>query len=203
MELFKKTWVKCILVLTLIAVLSGGLLTILNEVLYVSAAERTDRAIKKIYGEVKEYSTLLDNDVSEKIYTSDKGEITKIYVVGDASADNYDMLFKSTGYNGYKNGTITLWTKVTFTDGEGAITKVILESFTKQTLMSKFNDSFYQGFYVDVTEAYQNGDFSAMAEDKGSQNYNPVSGATYSATASCNAINVVLKCMAERGWESL
>ena len=42
---------KCTAFLLILAVLLGGILAVLNDVLYVSSEERTARAIKKIYGE--------------------------------------------------------------------------------------------------------------------------------------------------------
>ena len=52
--------VKAVVVLIAIAVMLSAILTILNFVLYVSPEERTMRAIKKMYGEEKEYSVVLD-----------------------------------------------------------------------------------------------------------------------------------------------
>ena len=52
--------VKAVVVLIAIAVILSAILTILNFVLYVSPEERTMRAIKKMYGEEKEYSVVLD-----------------------------------------------------------------------------------------------------------------------------------------------
>lgn len=203
-KLFQNTWFKCITVLLLIACISGGLLAILNELLYVSAEERTDRAIKKIYGEIKEYSVLLDEDQGDNAWTYQDGEqplgeISKIYTVGDVNADSYDMLFKSEGGKGYKNGTITVWVKVVITKTEQPkIDKVILESYKKQTLMSKLSDGYYAKF-TDVTVQYMNGELFDADVETGN---NPVSGATYSAQAGCNAVNAVIKCIETKGWEN-
>jgi len=49
-KIFGSLWFKCIAVLLVISCVAGGLLAILNDVLYVSAEERSARAIKKIYG---------------------------------------------------------------------------------------------------------------------------------------------------------
>ena len=78
------------------------------------------------------------------------------------------------------------------TDGE--ITKVILESYEKQTLMSKFGESFYSGFCLeDVTERYFAGEHFTSDKNDTSNMLNPVSGATSSANAGCNAVNCVLE----------
>jgi hypothetical protein len=58
--------------------------------------------------------------------------------------------------------------------------------------MSKFTSEYYDNFLIDVTDAFNNGTyiFSSKEENKAIQN--AMSGATYSATAACNAINAVI-----------
>ncbi len=210
-KIFKSIWFKCITVLLSITLVSGGLLAILNPVLAVTPRERTMRSIKKIYGEEKEFLVLLDTDDEERadseyIYKdandNELAKISKVYTVAGVTAESYDMLFKSTGGQGYKNGTITLWVKVIYNTvtEKYDIDKVILESFTKQTLMSKLGGSFYDGFKLqDVTQAYF--DKTLMFSPSfGATNGNPVSGATMSANAGCNAVNGVIDCIGNKGW---
>lgn len=186
-KFFKSDWFKCISVLLVLAVLFGGILAVLNDVLYVTQEERTARAIKKIYGEDKEYTVILDQ---ENGYSCDYGSINKIYQVGE------DTLYQSVGNNGYKNGTITLWVKVIEKNGNKVIDKVVLDGYEKQTLMSKFSGSYYDGFMVDITDAINSGEFfSPKADTTGLKN--PMSGATKSANAACNAINTVIKYVSE------
>lgn len=188
MKFYKTVWFKCITCIVLIAVISGALLASLNDVLAVSPETRTARAIKKIYGEEKEYATVLDVDNGyEPIIFDGVGSVNKVYSVSG------DLLFQTTGYKGYKNGTVTLWIKAVKTNEKYSIEKVLLETSEKQTLMSKLTGEFYGGFNLtDVTEAYDSGSLFSATE-KTAENYNPVSGATYSATAACNAVNCVIK----------
>lgn len=203
-KIFSNVWFRCIAVLLLIAGIAGGLLAILNDVLYVSPEERTSRAVKKIYGiekTITDDSIILDVDSSDEnkntaiVCTSNGteiGTINKIFRI-DNEDGGYDMLFQSTGYEGYKGGTVTVWTQVTFADGANPfISKVILESYKKQTLMSKLGNEFYGKFaLIDVTETYNSG--MLFAPVKGDNVIlNPVSGATYSAKAGCNAVNCVI-----------
>ncbi len=195
-KLFNNTWFKCISVLLVLAVVLGGTLAILNDVLYVSASERTSRAIKKIYGtEITDYEIQLDVDdttrkdspiICKNNDDVEIGEIRKIYIVGT------DMLFQTSGYNGYKGGTITLWIKVISNDSNNLlIDKIVLSGYEKQTLMSKFDGSYYENFYVDVTEAYKNGQlFTTNSNDQLS---NPNAGATKSANAMVGAVNCVIQ----------
>ena len=200
---FGSVWFRCITVLLVLSVVLGGTLTILNDVLYVSPQERTDRAIKKLYGNTPSYTVELDVDSVEDgvnktaiEYNLDadqalEGKINKIYNVSGNDGE-YDLLFQSVGYEGYKGGSITLWVKVKFaSDGSKNIEQVLLQDYDKQTLMSKLNGSYYGKFLVDVTDAYKNG--QSFTTDSGKEQFsNPVSGATYSANAGNNAVNCVI-----------
>lgn len=192
----KSTWFKCITVLLVISVISGGLLAALNDLLYVSSEERTARAVAKIYGEeitVTEDDIILDTASADPEKSSpieyDFGRIDKIYRV------NEDYLFQTVGFQGYKNGTVTLWIRVVPNSGAANIDKVILETYSKQTLMSKFGETYFSEFKLtDITENYKNGNFFSP---DGGVNSNPSTGATLSATACCNAVNCVIKYIGE------
>jgi len=201
-KLFKNVWFQCVSVLLVLAVVLGGLLAILSDVLYVPPLERTDRAVKKIYGEDKVYSVVIDIDAEtpDKPIEYSFGKINKIYVVGDDKSDAYDMLFQTVGYNGYKNGTITVWIKVSVEKENYSIEQVVLESYEKQTLMSKLGNDYYAKFKLtDVTEAYKKGE--TFTTDEGKVNSNPISGATYSANAGNNAVNCVIQYLGDKSNE--
>ncbi len=203
---FSSTWFRCISVLLVLSIVLSGTLAILNDVLYVSAKERTDRAIKKIYNDLETiptYDTIIDADRTidgapdkpiDYDFDNDQnidGQINKIYVVGSTEED-HDMLFQAVGFKGYKGGSITLWVKVRYTtDGNKTIEKVILQDYDKQTLMSKLDGSFYNRYAIDVTDAYKQG--KLFTTQGGQEQFtNPVSGATYSANAGNNAVNCIL-----------
>ena len=198
MTVFKSIWFKCIVCLLSIAVVSGALLAILNDLLLVSPEMRTARAIKKIYGEEKEYSVVLDIDDKERgdeaIIYDGVGSVNKIYEVGS------DMLFQTTGYKGYKEGTITLWVLVVNTDGVLSIDKVLVQSYKKQTLMGNLTDNFYGKFQItDVTAAYNEDKyfFADKEQDLNIPENNIVTGATKSSTAAANAVNCVIRYIGE------
>ena len=193
--LFTSLWFKCIFTLVLIIGISGCSLSILSDVLYVSSEERTTRAIKKIYGEVEDYNTLFDGENSG-IIEYDFGSIDKIYEIQVNENESY-LLFKSTGKQGYKGGSISLWTSVSEnSDGTLSIKSVVLDGYDKQTLMSKLTSVFYGNFALtDVTEAYENGELFSTKEN--AVNSNPVTGATMSANAAVNAVNCVITYLGE------
>ena len=210
-KFFKSTWFRCIFTLLAIAVIASGLLAILNDILFISPEERTARAIKKIYGyEVSNYEVLLDVDSTEdgvdKTPIENEngfGTIDKIYLVGNTTDENYEILFRASGNKGYKGGTITLWVKVDVTNDLAAIspvstqkiTKVVMDSYDKQTLMSKLGSPFYDKFLVDVTDNYDN----LFAADGSQELTNPITGATKSANAACNAVNCVIEYLEDWG----
>lgn len=203
-KLFSNVWFKCITVLLIIAGVAGGLLSILNDVLYVSPEERTARAVAKIY---KVEKILSEDDIILDVDSNNSNKNTAIEFIEDGvklgtinkilkvnNQNGYDMLFQSTGFEGYKGGSITVWVQVSFAENANpVIEQVILEKFDKQTLMSKLGASYYGKFsLIDITDAYNSGKLFAPTEDD-NVILNPVSGATKSANAGCNAVNCVIK----------
>lgn len=204
-KFFNNIWFKCISTLLIIALFSGGLLSILSDVLYVSAEERTSRAVKKLYNGIEQqYQVILDADSIDSNTNSpilfDNGQITKIFMVGEKTSGDYDLLLQSTGNEGFKNGTITVWVKVNVNTllNTTKIVTVLLDSYDKQTLMSQLGGSYYDSFLIDISDKYDKL-FTSNKNDT-SENYkNIVTGATKSANAGCNAVNNVIKYM--ESWE--
>lgn len=187
-KFFSSIWFRCIAVLVGISIVSGGLLGLLNDLLYVTPEERTSRAIKSIYGIEKEYEDLQKNFTFENY-----GEILQIYKIKGDTDSNFDYLFKSKGYNGYKNGTVTVWVQVNFDNGAYKINKVIYAEAEKQTLMSKFGNEYYEYFTEDFIDEIEQGKrFTPIKEADGIEHV--MSGATKSANAVCNAVNAVIEC---------
>lgn len=183
----KSDWFKCLSCLIILAIVLCSTLAVLNDLLFVSPDERTQRALTKIYGQEVDFTTTLDVDNGDTAKTNQFGKIEKIYQV------DTDLVFKAVGLNGYKGGTITLWIKVINSDNKFIIDKVILESYEKQTLMSKFNQPYFNNFLINVTDAYNLGNyiFSPVSDANGLKN--PMTGATKSATAATNAVNCVIE----------
>ena len=180
---FEKGSLKCVIVLLVLMLVSGGLLSILNDLLYVSEAEALQRALTKIYG-TEVTATLSD----EEITNNDTSVINKIYNI----AEDGNKLFNVTGLKGYK-GSITLWVVVECENGDAVgISKVVLDTFKGETRMGDFKQSFYNG-YTDITKDWLNGTgvFASKPTSSGDIQ-NIVTGATYSSNAANNAVNGVL-----------
>ena len=87
-----------------------------------------------------------------------------------------NYLVKATGFDGYQQGTVSVWAVARFADGKYVgIDEVSIAGNEKQTLMSKFNAAFLDKF-----------------EGKGEEKFDfVVSGATFSSKAINNAVNVI------------
>lgn len=178
-QFFTSQAFKCVIVLLVIALIAGGLLAILNDVLYVTEEERTMRAIEKVYGEEMQYEELSFD--ADKL-ANDYGTLSKVYRL-----DNGNYMVQATGGNGYKGGTITVWVVLTVKDGAfTGIEKVVLESYEKQTLMSKLTYDVYSAHNDEIT-----GDVYFTTSGDGIKVL--ISGATYSTNALNNAVDCALK----------
>ena len=177
-KFFKSAYFKCAVTLLAIILLSGISISILSDVLYVSSEERTGRALQKIYGRAlssSEYHVVLDSENGDKAESYAFGEIEKIFRVGDENA-KHDMIFKTTGKEGYKGGTVTLWIKV-IVDGAHVgyvkagscahLLKVIRESRIK-----KISCEMFGGPYKYIEEEYDyDRDKEVYTLDKGTVPY--------------------------------
>ena len=178
-QFFKSQAFKCIIVLLVIALVAGGLLAILNDVLYVTEKERTMRAIEKVYGKEMNYQ---EKEYSSDQLVNDYGTLSKVYLL-----ENGNYLVQATGGEGYKGGTITVWVVLTARDGAfGGIEKVVLESYEKQTLMSKLTYDVYSAHNDEIT-----GDVYFTTGGDGIKVL--ISGATYSTNALNNAVDCALQ----------
>lgn len=182
-EFFKSKSFKCIVVLVCIAVISGGLLAVLNDLLYVSDDERTARAIKAIYKTEIGFTSV---EINESDATNDFGSINSVFLLEDG---NY--LIQATGIDGYKGGTVTTWAVAEFIDGNyNGLTSVSVESYDKQTLMSAFSGNYFK-VYTQKNDIIDGGGFySTVAGDNVVVNVQ--SAATYSSKAINNAVNSTL-----------
>lgn len=178
-QFFKSQAFKCIIVLVCIAMVAGGLLAILNDLLAVSEEERTQRAIEKVYGTPMNYEDLTQ-DYSQSL-SNEYGTLNKIYLL-----ENGNYLVQATGGEGYKGGTITVWVVLSFDDTTfKGIEKVVLESYEKQTLMSKMKYDVYSAHNDEIT--------GGLYFTTGSNGITVIeSGATMSTNALNRAVNTAI-----------
>ena len=195
-NLFRSDAFRCIAVLLLITVFMCGLLAVLNDVLFVSSEERLNRAVMKVYG--KSVEAVQKEPDADRV-VAELGSIDEYYAFSDNGSDF--ELFKSTGANGYKNGTVTLWVLIRYENGEAvAVDNVQLDSYEKQTLMSSFGSDFFEKYTTALTSdqlkagtLFKTGNTKydhAMLDETDVRNV--VTGATRSSNAINNAVNIVL-----------
>ena len=181
-QFLKSEAFKCIVVLLAIALVAGGLLAILNDLLAVSAEERTMRAIESVYGQQMEYETL-EYDAAD--LTNEYGSIDQAYLL-----ENGAYMLRSTGGDGYKNGTVTMWVILSpADDGSLGIYKVVMQEYAKQTLMAQLGESFY-AVYTAHNSELADGEIWFSVDASGIQNTQ--AGATMSSRAINNAVNCAL-----------
>ena len=99
---FQSNVFRCVTVLLAIVLVSGALLSVCNDLLFVSAEERFARTLAKIYGRQVE-TTQLSVSAEDAVFA--EGTVNAAYLTDDG---NY--LIQSTGNGGYSGGTVTLWT---------------------------------------------------------------------------------------------
>ncbi len=173
-QFFKSKIFKCIIVLLCIALVSGGLLAILNDLLYVSPEELIARGVKSVLGAGYSGEQIDLTAEAYKDYTgSNDGIVLQAIKIKDANS-NYtgEFLIKAQGKHGFSEGTISVY--VLF-DSEGKIENVAVSEYaSSQTMMSKIkakNLSVYMQKDTEVTTK------------------EVASGANYSSTANDNAVN--------------
>lgn len=191
-QFFKSKAFKCIAVLLVTLLISGALLTIAYGFLEVSAGEKLQRAISKIYsGEsVKIYGKndeLIESDNSnpqslvDSTITCGEAQILSAYKITFDDKDDVHYLVQSKGEGGYSNGTVTCWVAVNAdvsTKTVKNVAKVQVSESSGQTFMDKITDSMLSSF----TESLPSGGFST-ADGYVS------SGASLSSNAICNSVN--------------
>lgn len=182
-QFFKSNAFKCIAVLFAILLISGVLLTIAYGFMEVSAEEKLQRAISKIYGKSV---TTTEIDLSNKNTSVDKSTINSMYLVEDDG--NY--LLKVTGKQGY-GGNVVCWVVIETSDdgqsvvGVGAVT---IDSAPGESFISKISAADLERFSKDYTDGivYKYG--YDDSDGKSHEEY-VETGASKSYRAVCNAVN--------------
>lgn len=187
-QFLKSKTFAALIVLVCLALVAGGLLAILNDLLAISEEDRILAAIEGIYGQETSYTEInLPDDLKENRY----GSVQNVYLLEDG---NY--LIKSTGINGYKNGTVTLWLVAEYADGDFlGLGKIAVAENTKQTLMGDFKASFFE---IYASSNVLNDNYFSV-ETSSDTITNLKSGATKTSIAVNNAVNAALYMIRNNG----
>lgn len=135
-QFFKSKAFKCIVALMTILLICGIFLTIMYGFLEVSAEERFNRAIKKIYGqEVTTQEIDLSTCKSEFEYSN----AIEAYKV----TDDGNYLIKMEGKEGFA-GSVTCWVVVEMNEGGNSIAgikKIVIDNAPSESYISKIKQS--------------------------------------------------------------
>lgn len=195
-QFFKSNAFKCIAALLCVLLASGIFLTIAYGFLEVTAGERLQRAIGKIYAgmEVSVYGK--DDVLITAEATDPKGLVSETVTCGNAEInDAYKIIYtengkeilnyliSSKGSGGWSGGAVTCWVAVISENNViKGIKSVNVSDWGNQTLSSDINGS---SLLENIAEKYKDGIYY---DPNGDDNF-LVSGATMSSTAICNAVN--------------
>lgn len=189
---FKSNAFKCIAALLCILLISGAFLTIAYAFLEVTAGERLQRAIKKIYGTSVTVYGADDKQITDKD-TDPKGilaqpvtvgysQIEQLYRIVLDNEENY--LVESTGKQGYGGGTVTCWVALEFEE-------TTVTGIKKVTVSSSKGQSFIGKITQDMLDSFTK-DFDGESEFTTEDGYLSA-GASASSNAICNAVNGAVK----------
>lgn len=178
-QFFKSTAFKCIAVLLSILLVCGILLTIFNSLFYVSAEEKFDRAVKKIYGKsVETEKVVLTDDMKVKFSSSTIEEVYKV-------KDDGNYLIKSCGKQGF-GGDVTCWVVVRMSDGGESVLgagNIAIDKAAGESYVSKIDSSELAQFSkIEYTDGFQ------YELGLGGKDYIKT-GASYTMRAISNAVN--------------
>lgn len=167
---------RCIIVLLCIALVSGGLLAILNDLWSVSDEEMIQRGIKEVCGKGVSLEKICDID--EAAAKSSDGEVLQVLLL-----DTGDYLVKAQGYHGFQEGSVSAYVLFHLEDGVYKVQKVSVADYSSsQTLMSKITDTGLAKFI-------------GISEPTTIKPSEIASGASYSSTAIKNAVNTAVSYM--------
>ena len=194
-DFFRSNAIRSLVVLIVIVLAAGLLLSICNDVFYVSDEERFARSIAKIYG--REVETV-EIELSDEQKSFAKGNVHEVYLVPESG----DYLFHTTGKGGYSDGagTVTLWVVLSCETAEEdgtlrltGIQKVVYDTNTGQTLISNFGNKYFSYFTSQNEAIAAGGEFTAIKGSTDALN-NVVAGASQTSNAMVNAVNTALAC---------
>ena len=181
---------KIFLVLLIIALVSGILLAVCSDLLFISDAERTERGLKKIYPQA---TSFIDMTPEDEFKYDAFGEVMSVFQANDGT-----YLVLSKGLSGYK-GRAEVFIAVST---EGILTNIIISSFGGDDKTTSINKKYLNNSYVGKNL----NEIGYFHVDKGGSpaiegNVDVTSGATSRATmySVCSAVNMSIYYLREMG----
>ena len=168
--------VIAVIVLLAIALVSGLLLSVLNDILYISDEERTARDLSKVYQSESFTQLTIDENFKSK---DEYGEIVYVYQAADGA-----YVIKTIGTMGYKGKS-----EIVMAIKDNTIVNMIVSSFGGDDRTTTIKDKYLAQYYgMEVTDDL----VFVMNPTGGSGEVNVFAGASsnYTKTSICAAANM-------------
>ncbi len=165
----KKNIIKCVAVLSIIAMISGALLGLVNQITYVSPEEMVNRELNKFF--VADSFEKVAQEGSSALYEAKAG--SEVFYIASAS-----------GEGGY-SGNVPIFTKIV----DGVVLEVKAGT-NQETIKAPFGDGYISNFISANTAEVESFSFDGA---NGSVQVDGITGATKSSRAIMDGVN---KCMA-------
>lgn len=172
-----KVSVKASIVLIAIALVSGFILSVLSDLLYVSEEEKDNRKLATVYAsEITERYTsdVLTEKYGDILKNETYGEVTGVYICDDGA-----VIVKAKGKGGYSSGWVECYV-------------VIKDGVVKNVVVS---DNANQSFIGLIKESWLAEQFEGRSTDKEltmNVDVTPNAGASKSSNAINNSVNMAM-----------
>lgn len=169
--------VLAVLVLVVIALVSGGLLAILNDLLFVSEEERTNRSLNKVYA--SESFTELEIDADYAL-SADYGEIVYLYEAADGT-----IIISAKGQKGWTGQSQIVMAVST----DGTIVNMIVGDFGGDNQTTSIDADYlkqYTGMQVTADLKF------TVSGEAGAVDVSSGASAKYTMNSICSAANMAV-----------
>ena len=168
--------VLAVLVLVVIALVSGGLLAILNDLLYVSEEERTNRSLNKVYASESFTELEIDADYASN---ADYGEIVYLYEAADGT-----IIISAKGQKGWKGQS-----EIVMAVNNGTIVNMIVSTYGGDDKTTSIDADYlkqYTGMQVTADLKF------TVSGEAGAVDVSSGASATHTMGSICSAANMAV-----------
>lgn len=168
--------VLAVLVLVVIALVSGGLLAILNDLLFVSEEERTNRSLNKVYASESFTELEIDADYASN---ADYGEIVYLYEAADGT-----IIISTRGQKGWKGQS-----EIVMAVNNGTIVNMIVSTYGGDDKTTSIDADYlkqYTGMQVTADLKF------TVSGEAGAVDVSSGASATHTMGSICSAANMAV-----------
>lgn len=168
--------VLAVLVLVVIALVSGGLLAILNDLLFVSEEERTNRSLNKVYASESFTELEIDADYASN---ADYGEIVYLYEAADGT-----IIISARGQKGWKGQS-----EIVMAVNNGTIVNMIVSTYGGDDKTTSIDADYlkqYTGMQVTADLKF------TVSGEAGTVDVSSGASATHTMGSICSAANMAV-----------